>query len=293
MTLFELATDFDENYIARRLKLTTADGYRRNMRKHILPYLGPIDVEMIGYSNIDSLVKILEQQGLSNTTVIYVLATLRKMYSYAFKRGYCAINPLILYDFPRRDRYNYRVLAEDQVKQLLEGTSCRTDYIAYMLAVRYGLRRGEILGLKDEDVNAGRVYVMRTRAVVSGKEVVSTPKNGRFRVIKLTEGDFKIIRAYQYARRMNVDGYLLRSERGAAVSPAILDKHFRTQLRRLGLPAIRFHDLRHTYATIMLSHGVNPKIVSSVLGHSDIGITLDLYSHYSVDMQDACLAVLS
>ena len=67
MNLNELALDFDQNYIARRLKLTTADGYRRNMRKHILPYLGPIDIEMIGYSNIDSLVKILEGQGLSNT----------------------------------------------------------------------------------------------------------------------------------------------------------------------------------------------------------------------------------
>ncbi|MBQ7907569.1 MAG: site-specific integrase [Clostridia bacterium] len=275
----------------RRLKPTTIQGYERNINGYILPFLSEKPLEAVGYSQIDDFVSKMGAQGLSNTSVVYVLATLSKMYSYAVKRGYTAYNPLLSYDYPRKNSFQYTTLTQEQLEKLLAAAQDADEYPAILLACHYGLRRGEACGVNVKDIVDGVLHIRRTSTRIKGLTVTTTPKNDKVRCIKLLSEDAKALEIYNKKRKRNAEGVLMRDKEGIIVTPNAINKRLRKHLRELGLPQVRFHDLRHSYATVMMQNGVNPKIVSTVLGHSSVDITLDLYSHCCIDMQDACLQV--
>lgn len=291
MNIKELAIDFETNYMLRRLKPTTIEGYLRNINMHILPSLATLQINELEFSILDKLVKELRRKGLSNTSIVYVLATLSKMYSYAVKRKYARYNPLLSYDYPRKNAYQYVTLTAEQVEQLLEACKESDVMPAMLLACHYGLRRGEVCAVFEKDIVGNVLHVRRTLTRINGENIITTPKNNKERLIKLLNADVELLSEYSKKRKRNVDGILLRNVDGEAVPPGMLNKKLRKYLRELKLPMVRFHDLRHTYATLMMQYGVNPKIVSTVLGHASVDITLDLYSHCSVDMQDVCLEI--
>lgn len=291
MNVHQLANDFRENYMLRRLKPTTIQGYERNINAYILPFLSEKPLEAVGYSLIDDFVRKMGSQGLSNTSIVYVLATLSKMYSYAVKRQYTSHNPLLTYDYPRKNAFQYSTLTQEQVEKLLVACESEDEFPALLLACHYGLRRGEVCGVNTKDIVGNVLTIRRTTTRIKGQSVTTTPKNGKVRCIKLSDEDTKALASYNRQRKRNAKGVLMRDKDGQTVTPNAINKRLRKRLRELGLPRVRFHDLRHSYATIMMQNSVNPKIVSTVLGHSSVDITLDLYSHCCIDMQDACLQV--
>jgi integrase len=175
----------------------------------------------------------------------------------------------------------------------------------YVLAVTAGLRQGELLGLKWEDVDLedGVVRVRRTLARHKGRLVLGEPKTKKSRrTVQLTQAAVEALNGH-FARQMvqrNIlgelyehQGLVFATQRGTLVNPTNLRKRsFKPLLEKAGLPAIRFHDLRHTCATLLLSRNVNPKIVSEMLGHATIAITLDTYSHVLHNMQKGAARVL-
>ena len=291
MTIADLYTDFMTHYVDLRLKETTAAGYRTNFERHILPSIADLKLELLDLSVLDALVDDLKAKDLSRRSIVYVLATLSKSYSYATKRGYVSHNPLKDYDFPRVPKLEYRLLDHEQLDRLLAIADGTDELPALLLAAHYGLRRGECLGVKVEDLRGDLLHLRRTVTYIKGERVVSSPKSGSWRTIKLMKDDVALFRSYDRARVKNADGYLVRDDDGKELTTGMLDKRFVRLLDAADLPRCRFHDLRHSYATIMLAHGVNPKIVSTVLGHSSVDITLDLYSHCTPDLQQACLNV--
>ncbi len=291
MTIIQLANDFRINYMQRRLKPTTIYGYEHNINAYILPFLSEKELATLDYSTIDDFVSKMGSKGLSNTSIVYVLATLSKMYSYAVKRQYTTHNPLLTYDYPRKNAFQYATLTQEQVEKLLEACKSEDEFPALLLACHYGLRRGEACGVNTKDIVGNVLHIRRTSTQIQGKTVTTTPKNDKVRCIKLSEDDTKALKEYDRKRTRNARGVLMRSSDGATVTPNAINKRLKKKLRELGLPRVRFHDLRHSYATIMMQNGINPKIVSTVLGHSSVDITLDLYSHCCIDMQDACLQV--
>jgi integrase len=158
------------------------------------------------------------------------------------------------------------------------------------LAVNSGMRRGELLGMRWEDVDlaAGTMAVRRAR-VVAGYEVIeSRTKTDRARVISLDSGMVAILRDWrrsQLEERMQwgpdyqESGFVFTRENGEPLHPDRVSKLFEDHVAKSGLPRIRFHDLRHTWATLALAAGVHPKVVAERLGHASIQITLDTYSH--------------
>lgn len=291
MNVQELVNDFRTNYMARRLKPTTIQGYERNINAYILPFLSEKPLESVNYSLIDDFVQKMGFQGLSNTSIVYVLATLSKMYAYAVKRQYTNYNPLLSYDYPRKNAFQYTTLTQEQIENLLEAAKDTDEFPALLLACHYGLRRGEACGVNTKDIVGNVLHIRRTSTRIKGQTVTTTPKNDKVRCVKLLEDDTLALANYDRKRKKNKSGALMRDVDGATVTPNAINKRLRKHLRELGLPRVRFHDLRHSYATIMMQNGINPKIVSTVLGHSSVDITLDLYSHCCVDMQDACLQV--
>lgn len=283
MTVNDLYLDFQQNYMNVRLRQSTIRGYSVNIENHALPLIGNIDAGLLTVSDLDRLSSDLLCR-LSAKSVVYVHASVRKMFNYAIKRGYIVTTPYDLFDMPKVERYRYTVLDREQKKRLLAACAGSPIEAPVLLSLCYGLRRGECLGIipeKDISIGRGVLHIQRTRSVERGREVVTPCKTEKSnREILL---DPEIMKRIFRIRKLTGGKYLCN------LSPASLGKQFKKLLQSAGLPPIRFHDLRHSYATYMLEYGVNPKIVSSVLGHSSVSVTLDIYSHADVRMQSVCL----
>ena len=175
----------------------------------------------------------------------------------------------------------------------------------YILAVTTGLRQGELLGLKwdDIDLEVGTLQVRRTLTTAKGGPVLSASKTkGSRRTVRLSQTALEALRSHLERQLEEIDqagglwsenGLIFASEAGEPLDRRYITTHrFKPLLKRTGLPQIRFHDLRHTCATLLLAQNVNPKVVSEMLGHATLAITLDTYSHTLLDMQESAAKVM-
>jgi integrase len=174
-------------------------------------------------------------------------------------------------------------------------------YCGEVLAITAGLRQGELLALKWEDVDLEGEYptlqVRRSLSETRGRRSFEAPKSGRGRLLRLSRRAISALRAHrkrQLEERMRKaglwedHGLVFPSEVGTPMSGRNLYRAFKIRAKRSSLPqTLRFHDLRHTCATLLLKQGVNPKFVQELLGHADISLTLNTYSHVLPDMGDA------
>ena len=174
----------------------------------------------------------------------------------------------------------------------------------YTLAIETGMRKGEICGLKWEDVDlvARRLAVKRTLLRASPEPILGPPKAGRSRAVAIspqTSGLLKRHRIKQNELKLSLgDGYIdqdfvfAKEDGGPLQINNFAQRSFARLIEKAEVPKIRFHDLRHTCATLLLSQEVNPKIVQERLGHSDIAMTLNRYSHVTPTMQDKAAQIL-
>lgn len=281
MIMKDLATEFLKNYCERRLRPSTVRGYRVNLYRHVLPRFGIFEIDCVTVDDLDLLTELLKERGLSNRSIVYVHATVRKMFNYAIRRGYLNFNPYDRFDMPRVERYKYRVLPEDEIYRMLATVRGTCLEVPVTMALCYGLRRGECLGIdprRDLDPKRNVLHVQRSRSWENGREVI-TP-------CKTEDSDRYILLRPEHTRMLQSLGRY-----ACPLSTNSLEYHFRRMLESWDFPRIRFHDLRHSYATLMLDHGVDLKIISDVLGHSDIAITADTYLHPDVSVQKRCLEV--
>lgn len=291
MTVGSLISLFHDHYMMTNLAPNTYRGYMTNINNHILPYHADLDPDQLTYADIDNLVAELHRKGLKNKTINYVLATYRKALNFGIRRGYISRNVILSYDKPRNEVYYPEIYDADQITQLLTIESDSAMYPAVFLACTCGVRRGEAAGLKNEDVKSDRICIRRTVSYDHGLKI--TPcKNRRQRVILIDPDISERLQRYNRERPRNVDGWFIRKADGSSVNPNSITKHFHKLRKKLGLPHIRFHDIRHSYATLMMENDVHPKTVQQILGHSSVKVTLDLYSHANVNQQQAALNVI-
>ena len=184
------------------------------------------------------------------------------------------------------------------MRAFLEATKDDRLYPLWRLLCLTGMRRGEVLGVRWEDIDleAGRLAVRRSLIPLGGEVIVSEPKTARGRrSIALDVETVEVLKA-QAARQLSEQqqfgeawcdsGYLCTKEDGEPYHPEVVSRSFRQAVRRAMLPMIRPHDLRHTHATLALQAGIHPKVVSERLGHANISITLDTYSHAIPALQE-------
>ena len=269
----------------RRLRQTTISGYNVNLNNHVLPIIGDLALDQLHVSYLDQITDELQDKGLSNKSIVYCHAVTRKMLNYALKRGYISSNPYAMFDLPRIHQYRYTVITPDQLQTLAEAARdrCPRMYPAIVLAGYYGMRRGEVLGvIPSRDYRGSVLSVERTRTVIGAKTIITPCKTDHSQRQLLIAPEHREIFSCCPTGSFLVE-----------FSPCVLNNGFRRLLELCDMPSMRFHDLRHSYATWMLDANVNPKIVSAVLGHANVGITLDIYSHPNVQMQRACLEVIN
>jgi integrase len=284
---------------------TTYERYEQIVRIHVRPALEGVKLKNLTPAHVRGLYREKLQAGLSPRTVQYIHVTLHKALKQAVQDGLIPRNATEAVKAPQVRRQEISPLSAEQVKVLLE-TACGDRLEAlFVLAIHTGLRQGELLGLKWEDVDleSGTVRVRRTLATTKSGPMLTAPKTkGSRRSVKLTQGASDALRSHLTRQLQEIDrvgslwrenGLVFASETGEPLDRRYLtSRRFKVLLKSAGLPAIRFHDLRHTCATLLLTKNVNPKIVSEMLGHATIAITLDTYSHVLPNMRDQAAAAM-
>jgi len=263
-----------QDAVADTVRPVTFAKYEQIVRNHAKPALGRLRLQTLTPAHVCGLYREKLDSGLSPSTVQYIHVTLNKALKQAVADGLIPRNVCEAVKPPRPQKREIAPLSPDQARRFLEACQGERLEALFVLAVHTGMRQGELLGLhwEDVDLEAGALRVRRALAQTNDGPVLTAPKGAKSRRrIKLTGAAVEALKrhkAAQNAERLRFGG--LWEDRGL-VFP-----------NRTG----RFHDLRHTCATILLSRGVHAKLVQELLGHATISITLDTYSHVLPGMDD-------
>lgn len=289
------------------VRRSTFERYGYAVRPHIKPALGKMKLKDLTPAHLRWFYRERLDSGLSAATVHKLHVVLHKALSQAVSDGLIPRNVASGMKLPKVHREEINPLTEEEARRLLEAARGDRLEALYVLALSTGMRMGELLALKWEDVDLerGLLHVRCTLTQANGSFILGETKTKKSRrTIRLTSGAASALRAHlsrqlEEMERMGAlyepGGLVFATEVGTIISPSNLrNRSFARLLKRAGLAnrGVRFHDLRHTCATLLLSKDVNPKIVSEMLGHSSISITLDIYSHLLPDMQEKAAKAL-
>ena len=285
------------------LRLKTWLQYAQIVRQHIAPDLGQIKLKDLRPDQIQGLYTRKLETGTGVRTVRLIHAVLHRALGRALKWGLLRRNPCDAVDKPQQVRKEMKTWNVDQVRVFLETARGHRLEALFHLAIHTGLRQGELLGLwwSDLDWKTGELQVQRQLQRVSGEGFVfSEPKtaSGR-RSIALDAATLSKLREHckrQKEKRLMVGGrwqeqeLVFTSTVGTPLDQSNLIRQFKMILKKAGLPEIRFHDLRHTTASLLLELGIHPKVVQEILGHSSITVTMNTYSHVGPKLQKEAVA---
>lgn len=288
------------------LEYSTWRVYEIYLRVHIQPALGTAKLTQLSPQQVQKFYAEKLASGKSSTYVRHMHAFLHKALDDALRFGLIPRNVISLVKAPPMGKHPMRVYTPEQARKFLETAKGTRHEALYVLALSTGMREGEMLALKwrDVDLDAGVVQVQTTLKLLErGKRMVGKPKTASSRrKVMLTPTAIAALKAHrvrQLEERLQAgDAWhstdlVFTNTIGNALDPTNLYKYdFKPLIKKAGLPLIRLHDTRHTAATLLLLFGVHPKVVSELLGHSSINITLNLYSHVLPDMQASATSAM-
>ena len=299
-----------ENYSKPSIKETTAAHYKSLMDNHILPALGEYKLRDLRTFHIQQLYRELlengwvkrygdknpKKKGLSVKTVRSTHMLLRQCLQQAVEEHLIPFNPADKCKLPPKEKHEMHVLPMEKVKDYLEAAREHGVYAMFYLELSTGLRRGELAALlwTDLDTKNKCIHVTKSAVRVNGHIVVSDPKTCNS--VRKVYVDDEIIRVLMEDRRNHpFNPYMFPSPvTGEMIAPDSLGRIHKKLLERAGIEEkVRFHDLRHTFATIAISSGVDPKTLSSMLGHSSAEFTLNTYTHVTPSMQRNAAKIIS
>jgi integrase len=304
LTVGEYVIRWLEDSVKGTVKPVTYESYARLVRVHVVPALGRLKLKALTPPHIRGLYREKLDGGLSARTVQYLHVVLQRALKTAVRDGLIPRNPCEAVDPPQVRRKEIRPLDRDQVRALFEAAKDDRLETLYIVAVHCGLRQGELLGLEwdDVDLEAGALQVRRTLSAAKNGPRFTTPKTAKSRrSVRLTPTAVEALKRHSARQADEMTkasdlyedhGLVFASLVGTPLSQHNLTRSFKAVLKRAGLPpTVRFHDLRHTCATLLLSQGYNGKFVQELLGHATIAITLDIYSHILPGMADHTTAM--
>lgn len=299
VTLQEYLENWLENIHKPVIRLSTYLNYRKLIKNYLVPGLGKVKVQKLTPQLVQAFYSKKIRDGLSPKTVNNVHVLLHKALDNAVKWNMLPRNVCDAVTPPRIPRKEKNVLTREQAHTLLKEVKAHRLEALLTLAVTTGMREGELLALRWQDIDLEHGSLQVKRAVTYLKEygyVESEPKTAKSqRTIKLPVFVVSILlthRLQQKEQKQEVGttwidkGLVFTNAQGYYLSPSTLLKMFKRFLVSIGLPSMRFHDLRHSAATILLAMNTHPKVVQEILGHSQIAMTLDVYSHALPSMQE-------
>ena len=288
-----------EHYAKVKVRPSSHQTYRGYIDNHIKPNIGKIPLEkltslelqkfykkLLEKGRVDRLESKHQSKGLSAKTVRNIHQIISSAMKLAQEQKLISTNPADGCALPRLEHREMQTLPVEQLQSFLREARDSGVFELYYLELATGLRRGELLGLKWEDIDLerGDLRVRRQIARING-EVVEAPlktKNA-YRTLPLAEDTIGVLEAQR--KKTGSSQWVFPSTTGGPISPDSVLHMLHRVLKRAGLPRVRFHDLRHTFATHALASGVDVKTLSGILGHTRAAFTLDTYTHTTGDMQ--------
>ena len=280
-----------EDSVRPSVRPRTYASYSQLVRLHIAPVLGRHQLVKLGPQDVQHFLNDKLSDGLSPRTVRYLHAVLRCALGRAMKWGLVTRNVATLVDPPAHQRPYVKPLTPNQARAFLDAVKGDRLAALYSVALAVGLRQGEALGLRWEDIDfdAGRLTVRVALQRLDGRLQLVEPKTVRSRrTIALPQTAVSALRTHRAQQlqerlfagsRWQGTGLVFTTTFGTPIDARNLTRQFHRILREADLPRIRFHDLRHTCASLLLAQGVHPRVVMEILGHSQISLTMDTYSH--------------
>ena len=290
ITVSEYLDYWYSEYCEKKLAKSTYESYKRNINKHISSHIGNITLSKLKPLDLTNLYNNLENL-LSAKTILYIHKIIHKALGQALKWELVTRNVADCVTPPTPEKYVAIVLDEQEVQILLKEFKNTDIYIAVLIAVGAGLRRGEILALTWDCVDFVNKTLLINKSAIPTKNELTLKKpktNHSIRQVSISDTIISELQELKY--KQNIQKRFLKNnyinnnlvfckENGEYYSPTKLNHTFKHIIDSLNIPKIRFHDLRHTHASLLLNMNVNFKAISERLGHSTIGITLDTYSH--------------
>lgn len=298
------------DYMKNSLRKTTWESYETQVRLHIKPTLGSIKLVKLQPVQIQRLYN-EKREEKSARTVRYIHQVINGALEQAFKERLIDFNPASAVKLPRDSKKEMKTLSKEEVRIFLETAKEQTEkamekkdagacfyYTAYFLVLNTGLRRGEILGLKwkDIDFKKGTLRISRQLVRVKGGFEFTEPKTPLSnRVIPLSNVVIRELERYRYIQtreRLKIgtiyedNDLICCTKIGRPIEPTNFIRNFKGVLKKAGLDeTLRFHDLRHTYAVLAASKGIDVKTIQESLGHHSPAFTMEVYGHSTSDMK--------
>lgn len=312
LTVAEYLTHWLETDVRHRVRQSSYEKYRASIRLYLAPRVGAVLLPDLRPAHVSALQSALRDQGLSAATIsgarVILHAALKQAVQWQLlHRNVCEAVPA-----PRVTRPPRELWDEATVQRFRAALASEPDSVLFTLAIVTGMRRGELLGLRwaDVDLDGGWITVRRSLVRVAGGMREEQTKTGRGRRLDLTASQVAMLRAHRQAQltarlaagpAWQEQGFVFAQEPsdfpsdlpgGRPYSGTLVANRWRALLARYDLPYLRPHDLRHLNATLLLEAGVHPKVVQERLGHANVSVTLDVYSHVTPTLGKAAAELL-
>jgi integrase len=295
-------------HIKTQVSPRSHERYCELARKNLVPLLGAVYLNNLrperisaAYSNALTHGRRDGAGGLSPRTVHHMHRLLKQALGQAVSWEILNKNPAASVDPPRVERSTMQTYDINQTAELIEAMRDTRMLMPVLLAALNGLRRGEAAALRWRHVNlvTGQMSIVESVEVTAAGVRYKEPKGGHARTVALSPIMIEELRAHRVRQAQELlkvgaivteDTFVVAQADGSPLKPTSITHEWVRLLAKTALPRIRFHDLRHAHATHLLANGVHPKVASERLGHSKVGITLDLYSHVLPNMQTDAVA---
>ena len=306
ITLGEWLDQWLNVYPKYTVRIGTWESYETYIRVHIKPTLGCIPLQELRPLHLQELYNKKLVSGrvktggkLSPKTVGYIHVVLHMALEQAVIEKLVSNNVAKLVKRPKQTKHEITPLTIEEIKIFLAATKSHRFHVPFLVECHTGLRRGELLGLRWKDIDFGNKTLSVNQSLIRTRQqglIMSEPKTAKSkRTIPIAEEVIDMLKQHKAKQNQNKliagsayndTGLVFSSELGNPIDPRNFTEQFERMLEQAGLRRVRFHDMRHSHATMLLMQNVQPKIIQERLGHSTIAMTMDTYSHLLPGMQE-------